>query len=506
MNRRLATWFFIVALLVGSFLRGQDLLESYENGHRGACAAFFSLMARNHLRYGLTTTGGVAVINLDRVDIEHLTYYLHHPPGAIYLATLGALVGGTNPAGLRLAFLPLSIGIVLLIYRLTRRRGRATAAAAGALAATAPLAVYYGAFVNFEIPTLFFLLLSLHLLLRYRRRGRRKDLVRSAVVYAAAVFCDWIALGLPFCLMILLPLQSDSCRKPVRQTLGQTGLLLLIGVFVFLVVQAQYAIQLSRYGSAPDASGSYYRAVTPLAKGFDLSLYLDRISGYAVTLIGPALLILAGLGLVMLLIRSLRMRLDDVAVVACTFLTIGAANELILAQNALGHDYYLLYLLPAVSILAATAFCFQDRNKSGTLRAKLSIGLLIGVLGWQTFESVEVLSARRGFDLAVLGDKIANESQGGTVILVAGKANSKPIQVAAAAARFVLFVHDRPGLEESRRIAEYFGMVRSNMQFLIERGKEQVITEQLHEHLEQVGERRETEQFIIYELGPVRQG
>jgi 4-amino-4-deoxy-L-arabinose transferase-like glycosyltransferase len=153
--------------------------------------------------------------NLARSDDAYFAYYTHHPQGCVLLATLGASLGGTR-SGLRLIFLPFAIGIVLLVYRLARQRGRPAAAVAASLAALTPLGVYYGAFVNFEVPTLFFTLLALHLFLNYRRRGRRKDAVRAALSLGVAVFCEWIALGLPFCRLVLLPFLRDGATRVRR--------------------------------------------------------------------------------------------------------------------------------------------------------------------------------------------------------------------------------------------------------------------------------------------------
>ena len=138
--------------------------------------------------------------------------------------------------------------------RIARRRDAFTGAAAGSLAALTPLAVYYGAFVGFEVPTLFFILLTLYLVLRHLRRGRSKDRTRAAFAFAAAIFCDWLALGVPFVLAALLPFVRDDAyarRRPVSRA-WLLGVLLAVGAGAAALALAQVVLQTHRYGFAAD--------------------------------------------------------------------------------------------------------------------------------------------------------------------------------------------------------------------------------------------------------------
>ena len=503
MKKKFAPWLLVIAVLVGSFLRGQDLLQPYEDGVRGVHAAFFALMAKNHLRYGLATTGGVGIINPDRVGPRYFNYFLDHPPGAVWLATAGALLGGTNPAGLRLAFLPLSIGIVLLVYRLAKRRGKVLAATAGALAATLPIGIYYGTHVHFEVPTLFLILLTTHQYLRYRRRGRRKHLVRSLVAFAAAVGFDWIALALPVCLLVLEPLRERSPGESRRVNAWLHGLGLLgIGLLVLVVVQVVYQLQLGRYGVASSSQGTYPEGLVALFQNFQPDRFLSTLCHLSADSFGW-LTWLALLGLPIAIAGAVRRRLDEVSLTGLTFLLLGLINLAIMYTQAREFDYYhVLQLLPAVCILGALALHWPFQFGPQAVMEKLLPGLLILLLIWQTSLSVQLLSSRRSFGLSELGQRLASCTEPGTVILVGQERNTMDIQVAVSADRHVEFVHDVSGLTGARRKAEYLGMVAAEEFLYLDGGDTSLITPDLAHLLERLEPAMKRAGFSVYRLPP----
>ncbi|MFH0944222.1 MAG: glycosyltransferase family 39 protein [Planctomycetota bacterium] len=503
MKKNFAAWLFVIAIIVGTVLRGQDLLQPYEDGVRGEYAALFSLMAKNHLRYGLYTTGGVGVLNPDRVGPRSFLYHLEHPPGAVLLATAGARLGGTNPAGLRLLFLPFSIGVVLLIYRLTKPGGKRLAAAAGALAATLPVGVYYGAFVHFEVPTLFCLLLTLHQFLRFRRRGRRKHFIQSLICFAAAVSFDWIALALPPLLLILLPLS----RRPraTSRWLGATahaGYLLLVGLLVLGLVQLQYKLQLGRYGMAPSGEGIYQAGISALVHGGDWSRFRFLLCSFAQASYGWIVLAVAAVGLLFGMLRIIRRRLDDVQLAGLLMLGLGLIQLLLMTEKARDLDtFHVIYVMPAVCIFAALALF--PAGLAARLPSRLLSAALILLLAWHATQAVSLLAERRSFTLSELGVRVAEVTQPGTVIIVGREQNSTTLQIAVSADRYVVFVHDVEGLYAARTRAHWLGMENCDTFFLVDQTETNVIAPQLAQLLERAGTSRSERGFTIYTLPPM---
>jgi len=492
-----------VAVLTGTFLRSQDLLQPWEDGHRGSCASLFGLMARNHLRYGFGATGGLGVLNQARSSPESFHYYTHHPQGCVLLATLGASVGGTR-SGIRLIFLPLAIGIVLLVYRLARARGRGFAAVSGAFAALAPLGVYYGAFVNFEIPTLFFTLLTLHLFLRYRRRGRKKDAVRAFITTGAAVFCDWIAIGLPLTLMVLLPLLRDGASKSRRRASWKlTGVMFGAAALSVAISLLNVKLQTGRYGTT-DSNLPYFLRVTPFGEDFDWGTWADKMTDHVQTLIGAPLAWMAVAGLLLLLWKGVRRRLDIVDVAAATMTTIGLTNVILLGGHAAIHDFYLLYLLPAICLLAASILPLggTDRKTSQPPRAGLSVvatGIAVALCALLVFQSARVLEERRSFTLAAMGQKINEVTKDGWIVFLAESYFT--LQVPVAADRHVDFAPDLKTLEQRKALARYLGQTGKPMVLLVAKEREETLDPAFRDFLAAESRRVDRGPFAMYRLG-----
>ncbi len=499
MKRRLVVGILLASFIGGTLLRGFDLLASYENGHRGACLAFFALMAKNHLRYGLSETGGVGVLNPDKVEPEYFNYYLHHPPGAILLATLAAYEAGTKPAGLRLAFLPLSVGIVFLLWRLARPLGRLAATAAAAIAALAPIGVYYGAFVNFEIPTLFFMILELARFQRFVNRGRPGDRLIAILAQIAAVFCDWIALGLPLALLVLLPFRTrrgaDRAGR-VRPIANALAMLVASGVVV-VFVQAWYALQLHRYGRSADGGG-YYLDVTMLAKSFRFSEFLARQGEYLTNLFGWPFLALTVAGVGLLFRCRQRGGIDRTSLAAIALSVVGVGNQVILANNATGHDYYLLYLFPGAALIASMPFSAATRSR--TQISRLAAPALVVLCGLLTANSVRVIGERREFAQSEFGKQIGDTTEPGSVVL---QPYNFLLQVPVAADRFVYHASDLKSFEDAKRFAVQFGMGGRPLVYLVGTEKESTLDPELRGYLARRGNRSIKGPFVVFELGPL---
>lgn len=466
-------------------------------------------MANNHLKHGLITTGGVGVLNPVRAEPEFFNYYLHHPPGTILIATVGAALTGANPFGLRLIFLPFSLGIVILVLRLARSRDPRVGATAAGVAALAPIGVYYGAFVNFEIPTIFFLLLALHLFQRYERRGRKKDRFRFFAAQAAAVACDWIALGLPLVLLVLSPFRRKRARAAdapaPRGFAGTAALGVAVSLGVAILVKVMYTVQLARHGVDPDGGVGYYLEATPLAKSFSFALWSERLQSFAVDLFTVPVLALAAAGLLLALVRLVRRRLTQLDLAAITLLSIAVANVVILASHALKHDYYLLYALPAGALLVAVVvrrlLIDLAKDASSPWIGRVFTLLIVALLCHLAYRSHTTIETRRNFAQSILGKEIAERTDQNAVVFLANDATA---QVAVQADRFVAVgtvVRTLADYERARAFAIRFGMAGRPHVLLIGQNQAGVLDPAFSAWLDANCQREESPPFLIYNLG-----
>lgn len=511
--RRFAALLVAVAIVLGIAERGRDLLQDYEGGHRGACAALFSILAKNHLRYGILETGGVPVLNPVKVAAEQFAYYTHHPPGTVLVAWVGAGLTGTRAAGLRFVFLVFALAIVIVVGRLARGEGTLGRTAALCIASTMPVLVYYGPFPNFELPTLFFALLALHLFLRYLRRGRSKDAWRAAWAQALAVGCDWIALGLPLLVAALISFRGHSHKSFADGRRVRTGFALLLlfagTIAAVVVVKAQYAWQLSRYGHPADGSGAsalaYILNVTPLARDFAFGPFLDQMRAYAGELIGWPLLIVAALGWLSTLPQLVRRKLGDAEFAAWVTLGLGVANLLILAGHAAKHDYYLLYLAPAVALFAARFVRRLSCDRYDTARAAAALALVAALTVVLAWRSHTVTESRRNFDLANLGHEIAAQTQAreSDPIFLFG---NYTLQVLAQSDRYIDGVTSLQDFAVKRdRAWKNFGMGGRRTLFLASEAQIAGIEPALLAWLDETSPRTRLGPFVAWELGVLEQ-
>lgn len=66
-------------ILCAAGIRFHGSAARWKGSFSGWNGANYSLVARNHVRYGLARTKGLMVFT-SRPDAEQLDYYLHHPP------------------------------------------------------------------------------------------------------------------------------------------------------------------------------------------------------------------------------------------------------------------------------------------------------------------------------------------------------------------------------------------------------------------------------------------
>jgi 4-amino-4-deoxy-L-arabinose transferase-like glycosyltransferase len=507
--RALGPWLVVVALLLGLHGRMAGFNRPFEDGDRGARAALFAIVAENYLENGLLATGAVPILNPQRVEPEHFRYYMNHPPGAGILTWVGANLGGSNPQMLRFTFLPFSLGVVLLVYRLARGRHPIARAAAGVVAALTPLAVYYGAFVNFEVPTIFFVLLTLHLFLRYLRRGRQKDRTRALITMAVAVGFDWIALLLPVALMLVLPLRRSRgapAAVPHGAPLRQATLLLCVGVTVAALVRILYAVQLHRYGvpSDPEATNVVPDVLdmTFFAHGFAAGEFLARTADRLVLLMGWPLLVAAALGICIALGAAVRRRLRSDDVAALTLLVLGLANVVLLAVYANDHEYFLLYLIPPAALATARVVGLVC-SASATARAapaRLAAGaLLVVLLGAHLFiESRRLLETRLTYEASALGYILRRVIPGDhTIVFLPGAQGF--LQVVASTDMYVDYARSPAEIETKKDLARQYGMSDRPVVMVIAGANQP--SPQFLEHLEANYRKLRIGSFDAYDLG-----
>jgi len=211
-NPRIARWEWAgVLLLVLAALvpRVRDVRAGFDRSFEGFQGAFFAMGALNYERAGFGAFGGYPIVNLELDLARPATWYTYenHPPTVPLLAwaSVKALAPrgehgeawseswraaraphGIEPA-LRAPFLALHVLGLFALWWCVRQGARGSEALlALAILAALPISAVYGTLVNYENPSLAFVLLGTGCALRWMRAARRAALIGTTAFFAAA--------------------------------------------------------------------------------------------------------------------------------------------------------------------------------------------------------------------------------------------------------------------------------------------------------------------------------
>ena len=202
--------------------------------------ALQTTLALSHRQLGLARTRAHDVFFNPHTG--EATPYGHHPPAtALVLAGAFALTGSDVPAVARLTVIVVHIGSVFLLTALLSQFFETRAALLGGFAmATLPMSGFYGRMVNYEPLCLFAVLLQLYGYARFKRTGRRRDLMCLSLGIVVGGLIDWPSFFFTAALAFVETLDVVRRRSP---TLGVLAVLVIAAasVFVFDLWHLRYA-------------------------------------------------------------------------------------------------------------------------------------------------------------------------------------------------------------------------------------------------------------------------
>ena len=202
----------ILAVIAISFLiQSYGFHRPWSEKDVGYNGAFYSILARNYVRYGFLQTKWGPVRNTGKADPAEFTYYLNHPPLLSILVSCSFKLFGVNEGSARLVpllFTFLSLWIFSLLSRALW--GHEAAVIATAVAAFLPTTLFYGAHVEVFGPLLlFFVLLTIHGYWKWLETDRKSYLCLSAAAFCLGTFVEWDI----YLLSLLLPLHAILSKR-----------------------------------------------------------------------------------------------------------------------------------------------------------------------------------------------------------------------------------------------------------------------------------------------------
>lgn len=327
------------------------------NGLDATDGALKSAVARNYLRHGIWSIHLGQAINPEQVsNLSELSFYQHHPPLLPLLLTASFTVLGESEAAARVVSIVLMLGSVILVFALSSKiYGERVAIMAAFVFGTLPVVLFFGRTPCYEVPSLFFILLSLWFYLQFLESRCKTHLVGLYLSLGFGLLMDWPV----YLLAPLLSLHYWIYAKdaPLRKTVV-FGLpffaLVMFGLFEF----QSYLVQPDSFQDLLNQGKAYMGLIpkdSPLVAKykeakvtFTILEYTKTVANRLDILFSYPILILSLIGLWTLLKeRTAR------SISVLLLLGVGLAYCVLFYRSVYIHVWHTYYLAAPIAILAA---------------------------------------------------------------------------------------------------------------------------------------------------------
>jgi 4-amino-4-deoxy-L-arabinose transferase-like glycosyltransferase len=342
-------------------------------GHQDANGAWISTAVMNYVRHGFIPLGGMVVLNPTAEMFNGASYYVSHPPIAVWLPYPLIALAGYDESLMRIIYAGATLISAAGVATFSRRLFKGSANWTMAFFLFTPMMLYFGRMPDHEAPALAFLMVFAIALADWLNQPTSRRFALCAVLMILIAWAAWG--GLITAIMTGL-VTLIAYRQRWRSLLGLVVIGGIAGALVILYYQLRWsgAVQdlldhfLWRTSSATFGEGSV---------SFTLIEYITRISLRFLTLFTPTVMILAVIGVFLL------RRADRRAAALVVGLLLGALAFILVFRNAsFVHDYYLIYFAPSLALLAgsAAAYAFSaagKRQRSTRLLRPLVVALVV---------------------------------------------------------------------------------------------------------------------------------
>lgn len=383
--------YLLIALLIfGAMLLSININKPFI-GHHDFNSAFFSQIAANLTRYNVSDTKLGLVSGSGPLDPKHLSYYTHNVPLHPLLVALSFRLFGQGEPQARIISVIASLGMLFFVFKIAERLfSKPIAILSSLLFITSPMIIYFGSNVFPEPLTIFFSLASFYFFILWLDKKDNRDFYAFVVLSALSMFFVWGSYFLPPFLALYLFLFEKRVSFSKKIVVGVLPVLVfgLFLIHLFIINGSNFIPGLtfaftSRL-SLPAQTGDTFSAKAFLAEDF------HRIMAYF-----SKTTILLSAGWVLLFISRIARRSYDKKSLLLTILFAwGISYSLVFQKAAYIHDYFLIYLAPAISISAA-AFSIHTLSwvKSKTYIKFVTALIIFGLLLVQILQTANFTSA-----------------------------------------------------------------------------------------------------------------
>lgn len=377
-------------LILGAVLLSINVSKPFI-GHHDFNSAFFSQIARNLTKVNIASSKLGLVVGSGPLDQKHLSYYIDNVPLHPWLIALSFRLFGQGEFQARIISSLASLGSALFVYKITKELSSKSAAAlAGLLYVTSPMFIYFGSNVFPEPLAIFFSLTSFYFFILWLAKKRVFNFYFLLISTTLALLTVWGSYFLvPFLVLYYLVFEH---KKDVKKILILAMLpVIIFGLFLLhlLILRGASFIPALLFAFTSRLNTPFQGGSQISPKVFLTEEFHRLIAYYSKTTLALFL------GWCLLFAKEIIKKEHNRKTFLLLILMLwGLSYPLIFQQAALIHDYFLIYLSPAIAI-SAPVFSMQILKKMKTKNAVqfTTLLLIIGLPLLQFLETKNFSSA-----------------------------------------------------------------------------------------------------------------
>ncbi|MFH0943326.1 MAG: glycosyltransferase family 39 protein [Candidatus Beckwithbacteria bacterium] len=436
--------YYLIILILGLFFFIQNLNKPFY-GHHDFNSVYYSIMARNYLKYGLAATKLGQVTNSGPVSQTEFNFQTHYPSTfPLLLAGSYKLFGYHEWAG-RLVPLIFSLGILILLFKIARQlRFSPLASLATSIIAVTPMLRYFGKLPVHEPLVVFCSLLSVYFYLKYIREPSKywlRVLCLSAFINA---FISWPG----YLLYPLLTLHAFIYYRQHWRSVAVVNLSLILSFGLHLI--HTYLLTGDWFGGGL-IKALIFRLNLSVTNGFTWGKYLIQ-EARILTVYYTRILLFSALIFCLSIFKNKKLSLASSIIV--TLALFGLAYALIFSNMVFIHDYFNIFFLPFFSL----SFAWLINQLQASL-PKLVLPILILIFIFAATERLDFFQAHQnsnmhqtGYELGKIINQLVPEKEPAAVFSI-NYANHHEVFINYYADRIVYyFGYGTDGLEQFREL------------------------------------------------------
>lgn len=317
-------------------------------GVQEAGRVWISAAVRNHEFYGIERTGLMMTRRTAPVpDAEDLGYYSHHPPMGVWVPTIVTQITGFHETGMRFGFMALTLISLCIFYVLVRRLyGVRVGIWAVFFFSLTPMVAYMGGQPGFAQASIIVALLYFAVLIDWVRKPTRGRLIALIALAWLAVWTAWAAVFFIACGGLVAMLLGDKRHRVAVVGFGAVCVAAFITLITYYQSVWDGAINSILEAFVWRTSTASWR---PETEPFTALEYAYRLTHDVAVYGSMSLILLAAFGLFALY----KFGSSQTNFFTFGLLVSGMFYLLAFPNASYIHDYYKVYIFPALAISAA---------------------------------------------------------------------------------------------------------------------------------------------------------